>query len=326
MAVVASRGASFVPYFLMDEHETAGAHRASGGAAVEAQLSLSVVIPTRNRPQYLARCLSALAQTALPLSDFEVVVVDDGGDCALDAIVAAGDGSMQVRLVRQPWAGPAQARNTGGLQARGHLLAFLDDDDGEPSPRWMEAMLAQHRCWPAAAIGGAINNARTGNLYAEASQALLDYLYDRSNPDRTDATFFASLNLAVPRDAFLAIGGFDTSYRMAAGEDRAFCRRWRASGRRLVAAPDAIVLHGSRLAFRSFIAQHIRYGRGARTFHRQSSAGERPFDSWTFYAGIIAAPFRQGRAHPAPIALLLLLSQVASLAGYVWEVVRARRG
>jgi glycosyltransferase involved in cell wall biosynthesis len=105
------------------------ADRAPGGAG--ALPTVSVVIPTCDRPVLLARAIaSARAQTA-PAG--EIIVVDDGTDDGARAQPAAG-----VRVVRNDRArGPSGARNCGAASARGALLAFLDDDD-----EWLPSYLA----------------------------------------------------------------------------------------------------------------------------------------------------------------------------------------
>jgi len=84
----------------------------------------SVVVTTHDRPRLLPRaCASVLAQT---LSDFELIVVDDGS-----MPPAQVDGSdPRVRLVRREVAGgPSAARNEGIEHAQGKWITFLDDDD-----------------------------------------------------------------------------------------------------------------------------------------------------------------------------------------------------
>jgi glycosyltransferase involved in cell wall biosynthesis len=88
---------------------------------------VSVVIPTKNRWELLAR--SALAG-ALRQEDvsLEVVVVDDGSDAPPPALEGLRD--PRVRLVRNERSlGMGGARNAGIREARGEWLAFLDDDD-----------------------------------------------------------------------------------------------------------------------------------------------------------------------------------------------------
>jgi glycosyltransferase involved in cell wall biosynthesis len=86
---------------------------------------VSCIVAVFNGERYLAEALrSILAQTYRPL---EVLVVDDGSTDGTPAVIDGfGD---QVRMLRQPNAGPAAARNRGLAAARGGLVAFLDADD-----------------------------------------------------------------------------------------------------------------------------------------------------------------------------------------------------
>jgi glycosyltransferase involved in cell wall biosynthesis len=100
---------------------------------------VSVVIPTRNRPELAARAVaSALAQT---FGDLEVVVVVDGPDgTTADALSSIGDD--RVRVIELPEQGKApNARNQGARNARGRWTALLDDDD-EWLPEKLEIQLA----------------------------------------------------------------------------------------------------------------------------------------------------------------------------------------
>src|SRR5437764_776840 len=100
----------------------------------------SIVVPTRDRPECLSRCLAALAEQRLEAGEYEIIVVDDGSSPP----VALGPSApaAKVRLVRRERAGgPAAARNAGIRIATGAVLAFTDDDC-RPSPRWLEAGLA----------------------------------------------------------------------------------------------------------------------------------------------------------------------------------------
>lgn len=102
-------------------------------------MQVSVVIPTRNRPQMLGAAIeSVLAQT---FTDYEIVVVINGPDnpsTAQTSEIAVATGCRVVRIER---AGIAVALNAGIAAARGEWIAFLDDDDLW-EPNRLEAELA----------------------------------------------------------------------------------------------------------------------------------------------------------------------------------------
>lgn len=85
---------------------------------------VSVIVPTHNRPDLLREALDSLcAQT---FQAWEAVVVDD----ASNPPAAPDVGDARIRIIRHSSAqGGAAAKNSGIQNARGDLLAFLDDDD-----------------------------------------------------------------------------------------------------------------------------------------------------------------------------------------------------
>lgn len=286
----------------------------------------SIVVPTYDRPDRLARCVAGLSALRMDPATFEVLIVDDGGNADLQAVLQPYRSRLNLELVRQPHAGPAAARNAGASQASGNVLAFTDDDC-VPDPDWLVELLRCHREEPAALIGGRTVNALAGNLFAEASQDLVSYLYDYYAAAGGPA-FFTSNNMLMAREAFLELGGFDTSFPLAAGEDRELCDRWRVHGRPLRYHPPALVHHHHGLDLRRFWRQHRNYGRGAFRFHaiRQERGERRTLEPASFYLRLIGYPLRQGRPTSRALAgaALLALSQAANATGYFHERHAAR--
>lgn len=81
----------------------------------------SVIIPTRNRPEFLGDAVaSVLAQLG---ANFELIIVNDG-DTPVENF-----GDERITVISSAGAGAVPARNLGVATARGSIIAFLDDDD-----------------------------------------------------------------------------------------------------------------------------------------------------------------------------------------------------
>ena len=283
---------------------------------------ISIVVPTHGRPEALTRCLDAIRRLEYPVDRFEVVVVDDGSP---DPVNAGCPPMTRVRVLRQQRAGPAAARNTGARAATHDFLAFTDDDC-RPDPAWLQGLAGAFARDPDTAVGGSVANALPGNTRAESSQLLVSFLCEYYNTDPERARFFTSNNLAFPRDAFLAVGGFDTRYQRAAGEDRELCDRWVSSGRRLVWARDAIVHHAHDLTLRGFVRQHYSYGGGAWGYRRARAARRAApveIEPLRFYAGLIGYPFRVHGVRGVRHSLLLTVAQAANAVGFLAHAMRS---
>jgi GT2 family glycosyltransferase len=293
--------------------------------------SFSVIVPTYDRPEAVRRLLLALQRLEYPEDRFEVVVVDDGGATPLDAVVDGVRYGFGVTLLRQANAGPASARNMGAQRARGQYLAFTDDDC-EPDNDWLDALARRFDVEPDVMVGGRTVNALRENVYSEASQTIVDLVYGHYNRDPLNARFVASSNLALPAEDFREVGGFDTSFPSAGGEDRELCRRWIATGRRIVFEPDAVVLHAHSLSTKAFFRQHFEYGRGAFRFHQGAGAnGSGALGELHFYAALprLVARRLSGERLGRSLTLSFLLGvwQLANVAGYGRERISAwRRG
>jgi len=283
----------------------------------------SVILPTYNRPKQLRSCLKALSGLDYPRDCFEVIVVDDGNNVSTGSIVSSFKDRLDVRLVRQWHSGPAAARNTGAMRARGEFLAFTDDDCA-PAPDWLHNLASRFINASDQAVGGKTINALRGNPYSVASQIVVDCLYRWYNTDPERARFSASNNFAIPAKGFHAIGGFDATFPRAGGEDREFCDRWLYHGYRLVYAPEALVYHLHSLTFGTFLRQHFKYGRGSFRFHQAERARHNlksvRLQPLSFYQHLVKAPFlRAVDQQPFMLSGLMLICQVSTAAGYLWE-------
>jgi GT2 family glycosyltransferase len=153
---------------------------------------------------------------------------------------------------------------------------------------------------------------------------LIDYLYSYYNPTSNRPSFFASNNFALPTERFHQLGGFDTTFPLAAGEDREFCYRWQHHGYPMVYSPEVQIHHVHSLKLRTFWQQHFNYGRGAYYFRRACTLrnqGRIRVEPLSFYCKLLAYPLLHSVPQLAAILLatLLFVSQVANAAGFFWE-------
>jgi GT2 family glycosyltransferase len=97
------------------------------GALDDESPRISVIVPTRNRPDSVARAVRSALNQALPAH--EVVVVVDGPDSATVGVLEDIGDSRVVIIELAENGGAARARNIGVSNSKGEWVAFLDDDD-----------------------------------------------------------------------------------------------------------------------------------------------------------------------------------------------------
>jgi glycosyltransferase involved in cell wall biosynthesis len=285
-------------------------------------LFFSIVIPTYNRPERLEKCLKSIDDLDYPRDRFEVIVVDDGSSTPLDPVVLPFKEGLNIQLIRQNNQGPATARNTGAFKAQGQVILFTDDDC-QLDPKWLTNLAQPFEEQPDSLIGGQTVNQLSDNLYSQASQLLVDYLYSYYNADLQQASFFTSNNFGLSKARFCEIGGFDTTFPLAAGEDRELCDRWLHHDYQMVSVPEALVYHSHHLTLKSFWRQHFNYGRGAFHFRQvraRRDAAPVKVEPLNFYTDLLRYPFARSSNHlPILVMGLFLVSQVANTLGFFWE-------
>lgn len=108
-------------------------------------VDVSIIIPTRNRPHLLRRALvSVVAQSGNP--SFECIVIDDGDPLQAQRVKSVLQEFYCIGLSTGGGRGGSYARNLGIDQAKGDLVAFLDDDDTwEPTKLLRQVSLMRDR-------------------------------------------------------------------------------------------------------------------------------------------------------------------------------------
>jgi GT2 family glycosyltransferase len=273
---------------------------------VPATLSVSVVVPTFERPELLGRCLAALVAQDFDPMAYEVIVADNAAGASTRRLVEgwAERSRPAVRYVAGAHArGPAAARNAGWRAARGPIVAFTDDDC-VPDPGWLGAGVA--------AFVDDVAGAR-GRIVVPLPEAPTDYERDAAGLQVAE---FSTANCFYRRDALAAVGGFDERFTAAWREDSDLFFSLRERGRRLVEAPGAVVVHPVRPApWGVSLAQQRKSLFNALLYKKHPALYRRairPGTPWHYYA-IVAALLTAAVAAPGGHPRLALGAAVAWL-------------
>ena len=255
----------------------------------------SILIPTRRRRDYLAVALASAAPQAAEHGAELIVVEDDPADPETEAL-AAQHGAQYVAHGESR--GLNAARNTAIAAAGSELLCFLDDD-AEPWPGWLGALIQAAAEHPEhEAFGGPIKARLEGtNLHACGREPPPVTTLDLGPEDR-DAEFVWGANLTLRRRALDRAGGFDAGLDLY-GDEEDWQRRLHAAGGRIRYVAAAGV-------------DHRRTGKDARVRGLARAAYGRGRNSRRYDA-------RKGVAPP-------LATELRTLGGCLWHIVRRRCG
>lgn len=243
---------------------------------VTAPAPLSIVIPTRNRKDVLARTVDACARVANGL-DCELIVVDDGStDGTAEQIREHALKTPRLRVTSVSAGGPARARNLGAAQARHDVIVFLGDDIVPANDDFLRIHALKHAEHPQPdfALLGKVEWPRDPDFcvnfaMAEAQSAGTQFAYSRLRPGNFAGwQYFYTSNLSVKKALFgdWITGGFDAGFSAAALEDIELGYRvWRSrQGLRLYYDPASLGLHYHHHTLTSLLHRQNQVGQSVR--------------------------------------------------------------
>jgi glycosyltransferase involved in cell wall biosynthesis len=242
---------------------------------------VSVVVPTRDRPERAAEAVASVLNCDYPADRFELILVDNRPDPSAEA--AATSGSLaddRVRVLHEPISGGANARNTGLANAKGEIVAFTDDD------------VVADRDWLMTIARGFDNQPNVGAVsglvmplemetpaqvwfegYARFSDRFERLAYDLGANRPLDDPLFpfdigvlgTGANMAFRTEALRAAGGLDPSFNTKAlpnGTDVEALLRVMLRGWTVVHDPGAIVQHAHQREYHQLERRVYGYGLG----------------------------------------------------------------
>jgi glycosyltransferase involved in cell wall biosynthesis len=251
------------------------------------RLSFSVVCPTYQGEKNLPALFNCLENNFSKNTDAPelIFVIDNSSDNSHTLLEEFSNGHPDKKIEihsNQKNLGPAESRNIGVELASGEIILFLDDDC-RPNPHWYRDFSA---AWNSAAsqiqgIGGFVvpTELETFNgQYCSVFQPIrpwplvpekisffqkLKNYYQTPNLATHGVAYLAGANMSFRRKAFLNIGGFSPSLRIA--EDITICHGLReANGNDCLSVSEELLMpHEFTKSFKKTVHRSFAYGLGS---------------------------------------------------------------
>lgn len=216
---------------------------------------VSVIVPNKDAPEMLARCVESIAKSSY--ANFELLIVENGSTRPeTHAYYRQLEKQPNVRILE--WTKPfnyASVNNFAATHARGEWLLFLNNDIESVNAEWLEQMVKAGVQPGVGAVGAKLYYAddtiqHAGVILGMGGVAGHSHLnYPRSATGYMQRLRYAQNMGAVSAacmlcsaELFRELGGFDEGFVLAFN-DVDLCMRIRAAGRRIVWTPYAELYH-----------------------------------------------------------------------------------
>jgi glycosyltransferase involved in cell wall biosynthesis len=259
--------------------------------------SLTVAICTKDRPENLARCLQSLLNLQTSASKLEILVIDNApSDERTQKLVAS---LPTVRYTKEPKPGLNFARNHAVKEAKGEILAFVDDDV-VVDRQWLNGLKS---AWAENPDAGAFTGLVLPYELDTEAQILFEkrggfrkgfekIAYGKTIPnDSLDlypcgtGEFGVGCNMAFSQEVLLKIGGFDealdTGAPLPGGGDHDIFYQVIRAGYTLVYEPQYLVFHQHRREYAKLRHQYWTWGLSLMAFAMKVYQSDPDFrDKW----------------------------------------------
>jgi len=287
-------------------------------------IPFSIIIPFKIWSTDLDECLSHIDQMAF--KSYEVILLPDD-----DITLPTAYTHLPIQIISTGAVSPAIKRDIGAEKAKGHYLAFIDDD-AYPQSDWLDVA---HRFLSTqsnvGAIGGPAITPKSDAFWARVSGAVFLSKVSGGFPERyvsispsKEVDDWPSVNLIVKKEVFLQVGGYDSDFWP--GEDTKLCRDIIMTGWKIIYIPELIVHHHRRAKLRQHLRQIGNYG-----YHRGFFAKHYPENSrkLTYFIPTLFVLFliigTLGRFFSSTIQLVFIAGLLAygfALLKALWDIKR----
>ena len=252
---------------------------------------VSIIIIAKEVSEYLAECIESCL--ALNYPEFEIIFLPDK---------EARLNYKDVSVIPTGKVCPAMKRNMGVKEAKGEIVAFIDDDVF-PAESWLKNAVQNFTDPEVAAVGGPAVTPDNDGVMQKASGLVYssplvsgEYTYRYIKGIRKEVEDFPSCNLIVRKSAFEELGGFNTKFWP--GEDTVLCLDIiKKLKKKIIYAPEAIVYHHRRRLFREHLKQVASYAEHRGYFVKRFPQTSKKFSYFVpslFITGIVTGAFFTG--------------------------------
>lgn len=208
-------------------------------------IPVSIVICTYNRAEYLIRCIESLKKLNYP--DYEIIVVNGPSTDATERLLHQ---YPDVSVVRQESLnGLSFARNLGIRAAKGHIIAFIDDD-AVADDQWLGSLVTAYTDDTVGGAGGPVFDI-TGNWYqfknGYISKEGIPSFINEHDPGYNDPkgnylNYIMGTNASFRKEILVKVGLFDENYRYYLDETDV-CVKTILAGYKIRHINTAVVFH-----------------------------------------------------------------------------------
>lgn len=239
------------------------------GSSLPASLpATSLIIPSRNRPEFLLATVESILQGDEVPSELIIIDQSNAPNPALAALTTHG--TCDIRYLWTQSVGLSQANNSGIAAARHDVLVFTHDDV-VVTPTWF-GMLVR------ALLAAGLRNVVTGCVPPTKAEGpggfQLTIKVDEAPAvyeGRVGKDVLLPLNMAMYRSAIDEVGGFDVRLGpggpFSSAEDNDLGFRLLEAGYRIIYVPEAVLYHRAWRTEQDYVPLRWSYGRGQGAFY-----------------------------------------------------------
>jgi len=217
------------------------------------EIKFSIIIPVKEINEYIRNFTPRILEQTY--KNFEIIILPNEKP-------KSGFSLAKTRIIPTGNVGPAEKRDLGAKAAHGEILAFIDDD-AYPDREWLEITSRHFQKETIAGVGGPQLTPPESNYFQKTSGYVLsswivsgDQFHRYKKGKLKECYDLPSCNLFIRKEAFLKIGGFDTSFWP--GEDTKLCLDIKKLGK-IIYDPEIIVYHHRRKNLKGYAKQIFSY-------------------------------------------------------------------